>query len=87
MLWLVHTKITLQPTDFRLASNWLQTGKLQLGYIGIAWFYSHQILEPEASLKQSVAILIWCEWAFRDSIGSILREETPNNPSFSYLIR
>ena len=28
VLWLVHTKINLQPTGFRLVSNWLQTGKM-----------------------------------------------------------
>ena len=35
-------KLNLQPTGFRLASNWLQTGKIQLGYTSIAWFHSHQ---------------------------------------------
>ena len=32
-------KINLLPT---VRSDWLQTGKVQLGYIGIAWFCSHQ---------------------------------------------
>ena len=35
-------KLNLQPTGFRLASNWLQTGKMQLGCISIARFHSHQ---------------------------------------------
>ena len=36
------SNINLKPTYFRLASNWLQIGKMQLGYTGIAWFHSHQ---------------------------------------------
>ena len=49
-LWGTHSnsdgsftpKLNLQPTGFRLAPNWLQTGKMQLGCIGIAWLHSHQ---------------------------------------------
>ena len=39
-LWPVHTKYKF-ATD-QLATDWLQTGKIQLGYSGMAWFHSHQ---------------------------------------------
>ena len=59
------SKLNLQPTGFRLASNSLQTGKMQLGYIGIAWLHSHQFYNQKPVGSQSVAILIWCEQAIR----------------------
>ena len=57
-------KLNLQPTGFRLASNRLQTGKMQLGYIGIAWFHSHQFYNQKPVGSRSVAILIWCDQVF-----------------------
>ena len=48
-------KLNLQPTGFRLASNLLQTGKMQLGYICIAWFHSHQFSNQKPVGSQSEA--------------------------------
>ena len=65
-------KLNLQPTGFRLASNWLQTSFTLVNAFGLHWCCMvpfTPILELEASREpvwsQSVAILIWCERAFR----------------------
>ena len=61
-------KPNLQSTGFRLASNSLPTGKMQLGYIGITWFHSHQFWNQRPVWSQSAAILIWCERALRKKL-------------------
>ena len=54
-LRLVHTKLKLQPTGFRLAADW----KMQLGYIGFVLFHSHQFLNQKSVCSQPEAYRLW----------------------------
>ena len=49
----LRPKLNLQQTGLKLASNWFPIGKMQLGYIGVTWFYSHQIWTKRPVRSQS----------------------------------
>ena len=77
-LWLVHTKLKLQPISFRLAS-WLASNQLRL--VKCIWVTLvlhgpvHQFSKLETSRKlvwsKWVVIFIWCERAFTTNQESI----------------
>ena len=87
-------KLNLQPTGFRLPSNWLQTSFRLVNAVGLHWCSMipfTPILESEASREpvwsQSVAILIWCERALTQNIDCWISLYKPVNWNKCFLTK